>query len=132
MFTMDGSLFWLSIRLYQWFNTGFGAIHEAPFPVAGAGGRGRGRGITYKRTHLYLLPVAGGDVTYRPAGLLPDGLLVGAEQVQKARQRRTVQHHLRLHVVPRHDVPDGPQRCRHHVRLVVHQELDQSSADACR
>jgi len=68
---------------------------------------------------LYLLLVSGRDVGNGPTGLFADGLLGRGEQVVETGKRRAVEHHLRLRVVPRHNVAHGSQRGRNHVVLIV-------------
>jgi len=55
-----------------------------------------------------------GDVGHNPATLLPDAPLVRGEQLAQARQRRTVNNHLRLTVVPTGNVANDLQRGRLH------------------
>jgi hypothetical protein len=49
--------------------------------------------------YLYLLPIAGSDVGYGPAGLLPDALLGRGQQGQQAGQGTTVDNHLYKHII---------------------------------
>jgi len=80
---------------------------------------------------LYLLLVSGRDVGNGPTGLFADGLLGRGEQVVETGKRRAVEHHLRLRVVPRHNVAHGSERGRNHVVLIV-PEIHNSTVEITR
>ena len=86
--------------------------------------RGPVAGVVIRATciddRLDLVLGASGDVGDGPAGLLLDALLLrGLEQVQEAGEGAAADDDLGLHVVPRHDVPHGPQRRHQHVAALM-------------
>jgi len=70
--------------------------------------------------YLYLLPVAGRYIRYRPADFLAYRLLqVGTQQMEQTRQDTAAENQLRLNVITRHYVTDSSQRCCYYTRRLM-------------
>lgn len=79
---------------------------------------------------LNLTRAASGDVGDGPTSFLSDTLLGRGEKREQGRERTRGDNNLGLEIVTGHNVSDGSQGRGLDRRRVVHQQVDQPSADA--